>query len=46
MAAFHGWRVTLMKKDAVLVARIINLLEHGSFLSRFASAAGTGPIYE
>jgi len=35
-----------MKKDAVLVARIINLWDHGSFLSRFASAAGTGPIYE
>jgi len=33
-----------MKKDAVLVARIINLWDHGSFLSQFV--AGTGPIYE
>jgi histone H3/H4 len=46
LAAFHGRRVTVMKKDAVLVARIINLWDHGSFLSRFASAASTGPMYE
>jgi histone H3/H4 len=46
LAAFHGRRVTVMKKDAVLVARIINLWDSGSFLSKFASAASTGPDYE
>ena len=33
-----------MLKDAVLVARIINLGDHGSFLSKFTG--WTGPIYE
>ena len=35
-----------MNKDAVLVARIINFCDHGSFLSRFPNAAAKGPIYE
>ena len=33
-----------MKKNAILVTRIINLWDHDSFLSQFA--AETGPIYE
>jgi len=33
-----------MPKDARLVAKIINIWDHGSFLRQFAS--GTGPIYE
>ena len=33
-----------MKKNAILVTRIINLWDHDSFLIQFA--AETGPIYE
>lgn len=44
LAAFHGRRVTVMPKDACLVAKIVNLWDNGSFLSQFISA--TGPIYE
>lgn len=33
-----------MKKDAVLVARIVNLWDHGTFLNRFVR--GTGKDYE
>jgi hypothetical protein len=42
-AAFHGRRVTVMPKDSHLIARIINLWDHGSFLSQFAT--GDGPLY-
>ena len=36
--------MTIMPKDARLVAKIINIWEPGSFLSAFAH--GTGDIYE
>jgi len=36
--------VTVMSKDAPLVAKLVNLWDKGSFLSRFVSA--TGPMYE
>jgi len=36
--------VTVMSKDAPFVAKLVNLWDKGSFLSRFVSA--TGPIYE
>ncbi|TMI86336.1 MAG: hypothetical protein E6H10_00290 [Bacteroidetes bacterium] len=44
LAAFHGRRITVMPKDARLVARIISLWDTKSFLSAFIT--GTGPINE
>jgi histone H3/H4 len=44
LAAFHGRRVTVMSKDAHLVAKIINIWDCRSFFRHFVS--GVGPVYE